>query len=91
MDDNQTAQPPVEIPVDQLSEETLAAVLESFILREGTDYGRDEVGFDTKIDQVRRQLARGDIKIVFDPNTESVTLLTKEQWRRRQISPEAGL
>lgn len=83
MDEQVANQPPVEIPIDQLSEETLAAVIESFILREGTDYGREEVAYDTKAEQVKRQLARGDIKIVFDPNTESITFLTKDEWRKR--------
>ncbi|MBX2986578.1 MAG: YheU family protein [Bdellovibrionaceae bacterium] len=75
-------QPPIEVPPAQLSEGALAALIESFVLREGADYGREEVAFETKVRQVRQQLGRGDVIIVFDPNTESVTLLTKTEWRK---------
>ena len=36
----------IEIPVDRLSAEVLNAVIEEFILREGTDYGVQEAGMD---------------------------------------------
>ena len=68
--------PPVEIPLSALSPEILRSVTESFVLREGTDYGRNEVELETKINQVEKQIARDQVKIVFDPNTESVTLMT---------------
>ncbi len=79
MDEEATEQPdPVEVPIGELSPETLRAVIEHFVLREGTDYGVREVSFETKLDQVRRQLERGEARIVFDPATESVTLLTRD-------------
>lgn len=74
--------PPVEIPIDALSAETLDAVIESFILREGTDYGREETDLATKKNQVRHQLERGKVKIAFDPDSESVTLLTERDWKK---------
>lgn len=77
-------QPPIEVPPESLSAEILEAVLESFILREGTDYGAQEISLATKIEQLRRQLSRGEIKVVFDPRTESVTLMTKREWNRLQ-------
>jgi uncharacterized protein YheU (UPF0270 family) len=43
----------IEIPADKLSAEVLHAVIEEFILREGTDYGSYEVSLENKIDQVR--------------------------------------
>lgn len=76
--------PPIEVPAEALSPEALESLIESFILREGTDYGREERSHETKIDQVRRQLQSGHVKIVFDPNEESVTLMTDEDWRRRR-------
>ena len=72
----------IEIPVDRLSAEVLNAVIEEFILREGTDYGVQEAGMDNKIAQVHRQLTKGDVLITFDPATENCTLLTKNQFRR---------
>jgi uncharacterized protein YheU (UPF0270 family) len=75
-------QPPVEVPLDLLSNEALEGIIESFILREGTDYGQNEALHSTKVEQIRKQVARGDIKIVFDPNTESVGLMTKNEFAR---------
>ena len=48
---NPQAAPPVEVPWTELSEDALNGVLESFVLREGTDYGREEVQLATKIDE----------------------------------------
>lgn len=79
---NPDEKPPVEIPMDALSAEILDAVIESFVLREGTDYGRQEVELETKIEQVKKQLAKGLVKIVFDPNSESVTLLTDKEFKK---------
>lgn len=72
-----TALPPIVVPHTELSPETLTAVIESFVLREGTDYGERDVPFDTKVMQVRRQLERREAEIVFDPNTESVGIVVR--------------
>ena len=53
---------------------TLQALIESFVLREGTEYGAQEVPLATKVAQVLRQLQRGEARIVFDPATESVDI-----------------
>jgi uncharacterized protein YheU (UPF0270 family) len=81
MNQDQELQPPVEIPKDALSDDAINGIIESFILREGTDYGREEVGFGIKYEQIEKQLAKGDIKIVFDPNTESVGIMTLREWK----------
>ena len=70
----------IEIPLARLSTEVLNAVIEEFILREGTDYGIQEVSLQTKVDQVRRQMERGDVVISFDPRTENCSLLTRRQF-----------
>jgi len=66
---------PVEIDPALLTPAALQGVLEQFVLREGTDYGSVEASFEAKVADVRRQLERGEARIVFDPTTESVTLL----------------
>ncbi|NRA09632.1 MAG: YheU family protein [Myxococcales bacterium] len=66
---------PVRIPVQALDEETLRGLVESFVNREGTDYGRVEQSFEAKVADVMHQLERGEAEIVFDPETESVTIL----------------
>ena len=80
----------IEIPPERLPEGTLVAVIEEYILREGTDYGNQEVSLDNKISQVRRQLNGGDIVITFDPATENCTLLTRRQVNRYQQEHLAG-
>jgi uncharacterized protein len=79
LDDYQDQQPAVEIPHEQLSPEALHGVLESFVLREGTEYGERDVPLDTKIAQVLRQIERGEAQIVFDPNSETLDIVVKER------------
>lgn len=69
---------PVEVPVSELSPELLHAVVESFVLREGTDYGEREFSLEDKVAGVIRQLQKGDAKIVFDPETDSVTIAVRQ-------------
>lgn len=65
----------VRVAPDDLAPETLLAVVESFVLREGTDYGLDEVSFEVKVEQVLEKLRRRDAHITFDPTTESVNVV----------------
>jgi uncharacterized protein YheU (UPF0270 family) len=66
---------PVVIPFRELSPEALRGVIESFVLREGTDYGELEYTLDEKVAHVMRQLERGEARIEFDPNTETVDIV----------------
>ena len=66
---------PVPIPHTELSPEALRGVIESFVLREGTDYGWREYSLDEKVAHVARQLERGEARIMFDPITESVDIV----------------
>ena len=68
---------PIVIPHRELSPEALRGVMESFVLREGTDYGEREVSLDQKVAQVLRQLERGEAQIVFDPVVESIDIVVK--------------
>jgi uncharacterized protein len=63
------------VPLASLSETALRGLIESFVLREGTDYGEVERSHEQKIADVRRQLERGEARIEFDPKTESVNLV----------------
>jgi uncharacterized protein YheU (UPF0270 family) len=76
--ENDSPLPPIVIPYTELSPDALAGVIESFVLREGTDYGERDVPFETKVMQVRRQLERREAEIVFDPNTESIDIVVKQ-------------
>jgi hypothetical protein len=63
------------VPYTELSAEVLRAVVESFVLREGTDYGEKELPLDEKVARMIAQLKRGEASIVFDPDSDSVTIL----------------
>ena len=63
------------IPYRDLSAEALRGVVESFVLREGTDYGEREVSLEQKVAQVLRQLERGEAHIVFDAALESIDIV----------------
>ena len=75
-EDEREQELPVAVPHTELSPEALRAVVESFVLREGTDYGERDVAFETKVAQVIRQLERGEARIMFDPVTQSVQIVT---------------
>ncbi len=72
------------IPWRDLAADTLDALIESFVLREGTDYGDAEVPLAVKVAQVRELIKRGEVLIVYSELHESVDLLSKQQWRQRQ-------
>jgi uncharacterized protein YheU (UPF0270 family) len=67
------------IAPETLSQSALGGLIEEFVTRDGTDYGCDEVSLPKKVAQVRQQLARGELAIVFDEDSESVSLMTREQ------------
>ncbi|MES2801337.1 MAG: YheU family protein [Bdellovibrionota bacterium] len=73
---------PIEIPIEKLSAEIIDALIEEFVLREGTDYGAQEISLDKKKEQVRQQLDKEDIKIVFDFETATPTLVTAQEFKR---------
>lgn len=69
------SQEPVFVPYAELSADALRGVVESFVLREGTDYGEREIPLEEKLTHVYRQLERGEARIVFDPNTETIDIV----------------
>jgi uncharacterized protein len=69
---------PIEVPHTLLSPDALRGLVESFVLREGTDYGTREYSHEEKVAQVMAQLVRGDVLILFDPDTESATLQNRK-------------
>ncbi|MBX3025167.1 YheU family protein [bacterium] len=66
---------PVDVPLAALSAAALRGLVEEFVTRDGTDYGRRERSLDEKVRDVMRQLERGEAKIVFDPESRSATIV----------------
>ncbi|XAW89375.1 YheU family protein [Vibrio sp. CDRSL-10 TSBA] len=64
------------VPWQQIDPDTLDSLIREFVLREGTDYGAQEVSLQDKVDQVRAQLQRGDAVIVYSELHETVDIKT---------------
>ncbi len=74
MDENPTE--PLVIPHNEVSPDALRGLIEAFALREGTEYGAEDVTLEVKVAQVMRQLERGEARVIFDPETEVVDIVT---------------
>lgn len=66
------------IPHQELAPDTLYSIIESFVLREGTDYGLEEMSLAEKVAQVREQLDTGIAVLVYSELHESVDILPKD-------------
>ena len=74
-DDEREQSEPVPVPHTELSDDALRGVVESFVLREGTDYGERDVPHEAKLAQVIRQLERGEVRIMFEPVSRTVDIV----------------
>ena len=72
----------VEVPAESISAEALNALIESFVLREGTDYGDFEYNLEQKVNHVRKQLSSGEVAIVFNLELQSADMLTRTEIAR---------
>jgi len=73
---------PIAVPHTELPEDVLRRVIESFVLREGTDYGEKELSLEQKVARVIGQLERGEAQIIFEPESESVDIVVVNAARR---------
>lgn len=69
------------IPWQDLAPETLDNLIESFVLREGTDYGEQERTLEQKVADVKRQLQSGEVLIVWSELHETVNVMPRNQFR----------
>ncbi|KGT91026.1 hypothetical protein NG99_17175 [Erwinia typographi] len=65
------------IPWKELDAETLDNLIESFVLREGTDYGEQERSLEQKVEDVRRQLSSGEAVLVWSELHETVNIMPR--------------
>lgn len=68
------------IPWQQLEESTLYNVLDSFILREGTDYGERELSLAEKRERLLQQLKADKVVIVWSELHESLDIKDKKSF-----------
>lgn len=76
------------IPHERLDKETLYNLIESYVLREGTDYGEQEFSIESKVAQVHQQLKNGEAMVFFSELHESVTIISKAGFIALQADPE---
>jgi len=69
------------IPPERVPPETLAALLEEYASRDGTDYGEREVPLAEKCAALSRQLASGELQLLFDVDSENWDLLPRDRAR----------
>lgn len=69
----------LQIPPEKLEDETLSAVLQDYVNREGTDYGIHELSLQDKVSRLRRQLDSGELKLLYDMESEQWDLLPTEE------------
>lgn len=67
------------IPWKELDNDTLDNLIESFVLREGTDYGEQERSLEQKVKDVRRQLNSGEAVLVWSELHETVNIMPRGQ------------
>lgn len=67
------------VPWNQIDTETLDNLIQEYVTRDGTDYGEREVSLETKVDQVRHGLKKGEAVVWFDEVTETVNILPRDE------------
>jgi uncharacterized protein YheU (UPF0270 family) len=69
----------MQIPYEMTPPETLRNLIEEFVTREGTNYGDREFALETLIEQVLKQIKRGEAVVVFDPDSETTSIVPKAE------------
>ena len=67
------------IPPEKLTYEVLKSIVESYVAREGTDYGEQEQTLEQKSSQLLSKVVTGDVVIAYDEESETVNLLNKSE------------
>lgn len=67
------------IPHQDIDPNTLENIIKEFVLREGTDYGMDDVEIAQKIEEVKAQLNQGSAVIVYSELYETVNIMPKSE------------
>ncbi|WP_414829033.1 YheU family protein [Alteromonas sp. H39] len=78
------------IPIQELSTDTLRNIAESFVLREGTDYGDVEMNFDDKVEQVLANLKSGEAVLHYSELHDSIDIKSKDALSDEDESAESN-
>lgn len=69
------------IPINSLSSEVLHNIISSYVLKEGTEYGLEDISLEDKVTQVHQQLINGSAVLVYSELHETVNILPAEQFK----------
>ena len=69
----------VAVPLQRLEADVLQALLEEFASRDGTDYGEQELTLQQKVGELRMQLGRGELTLLYETDSEQWDLLPEDQ------------
>jgi uncharacterized protein len=67
------------IPLNQLDPDTLSALIEDFVTRDGAVHGHHDATIDQMTATVRAQLKSGTAEIIYDEEDESWTIALKDR------------
>ena len=77
------------IPFAELGKDTLLALLEEIVTRDGTDYGMVEIPTSAKVRQALQQLQAGHVCLCYDNESQTCNLLPAEEARRFEGQADA--
>lgn len=69
------------VPWQDIPPATLENLIREFVLREGTDYGEQEINLETKVEQIKQQLKAEVIVVVYSELHESVDIQPHPKFR----------
>jgi uncharacterized protein YheU (UPF0270 family) len=69
---------PIDIPYQQIPEETLTRMLEEFVTREGTNYGEQEFTLEELVEQLKCQVKTKKAVIQYDDESQTCQIILKE-------------
>jgi uncharacterized protein YheU (UPF0270 family) len=78
------------VPVEELSDDVVRSLIEEFVTRHGAIQGED-ASLEVKVAQVRRLLKDGKAVVVWDDESETATIVLKEElkkWDGRTIEKD---
>lgn len=65
----------IQVPVERLEPLTLQSLLEEYASRNGTEYGEREYSLQEKVDQLKVQLHKGELVLLYDQDSEQWDLV----------------
>ncbi len=69
------------VPYNELNAETLSTIIKEYVLREGTEYGAEDITIEEKIEQVQQQLKSGSAILVYSELHETVNIIPADQFK----------